>query len=95
MLLGAATPALGRAFLPQEYGSPQEGAVMVTYEEWQSRYGADPGVIGRTIGRIRGGRFPAIVVGVLPPDFRPLEAFSAPGETTGLLLSGGAGTLVR
>lgn len=82
-LLGAATPALGRGFVPEEYGSPQEGAVMVTYEEWQSRYGADPGIIGRTIGRIRGGRFPAIVVGVLPRDFRPLEAFSAAGEAPG------------
>ena len=61
----------------------EEGAVMVTYDEWQSRYGADPGIIGRTIGRIRGRRFPAVVVGVLPPAFRPLEAFSAPGETAG------------
>ena len=82
-LLGAATPALGRAFVSQEYGSLQEGAVMVTYEEWQSRYGADLGIIGRTIGRIRGGRFSAIVVGVLPSDFRPLEAFSAAGEKPG------------
>jgi predicted permease len=82
-LLGATPPALGRAFLPQEYGSPQEGAVMITHEEWQSRYGADPGVIGRTIGRIRGGRFAAVVVGVLPRGFRPLEAFSGPGETAG------------
>jgi predicted permease len=84
-LLGAATPALGRAFVPEEYDSPweQEGAVMVTFEEWQSRYGADPGIIGRTIGRIRGGRFPAIVVGVLPADFRPLEAFAASGERPG------------
>jgi predicted permease len=81
-LLGVPAPALGRAFLREEYGSPQEGAVMVTYEEWQSRYGADSGIIGRTIGRIRGGRFPAVVVGVLPQGFRPLEAFSAPGETT-------------
>jgi predicted permease len=82
-LLGAATPALGRGFVPEEYGSPQEGAVMVTHEEWQSRYGGDPGIIGRTIGRIRGGRFPAVVVGVLPRDFRPLEAFSAAGEAPG------------
>jgi predicted permease len=82
-LLGAKTPALGRAFLPDEYGAGQEGAVMVTYGEWQSRYGADPGIIGRTIGRIRGRKFPAVVVGILPPDFRPLEAFSALGERIG------------
>jgi putative ABC transport system permease protein len=82
-MLGAATPALGRAFLPEEYGTPREGAVMITYEEWQSRYGGDPAIIGRTIGRIRGGRFPAIVTGVLPRDFRPLEAFFASGERPG------------
>jgi predicted permease len=82
-MLDAKTPALGRAFLPDEYGAGEEGAVMLTYGEWQSRYGADPGIIGRTIGRIRGGRFPAVVVGVLPPDFRPLEAFLALGERIG------------
>jgi putative ABC transport system permease protein len=82
-MLGTTTPALGRLFLPEDYETPQEGAVMVTFEEWQRRYGGDRSIIGRTIGRIRGGRFPAIVVGVLPPDFRPLEALFASGETPG------------
>ncbi len=89
-LLGASRPALGRAFLPEEYGTRQagvpvteEGAVMVTFEEWQGRYGGDPTLIGRTIGRIRGGRFPAVVIGVLPSDFRPLEGFFASGERPG------------
>jgi putative ABC transport system permease protein len=82
-MLGTMAPALGRLFLPEEYDTPQEGAVMVTFEEWQGRYGGDPGIIGRTIGRIRGGRFPAVVVGVLPPDFRPLEAYFASGERPG------------
>lgn len=89
-LLGASRPALGRGFLPEEYGARQagvpvteEGAVMVTFEEWQGRYGGDPSLIGRTIGRIRGGRFPAVVIGVLPSDFRPLEAFFASAERPG------------
>jgi putative ABC transport system permease protein len=89
-LLGASSPALGRAFLPDEYGArqrgvrgTQEGAVMVTFEEWQGRYGGDPTLIGRTIGRISGGRFPAVVIGVLPSDFRPLEAFFASSERPG------------
>lgn len=79
-MLGTTTPALGRLFLPGEYSTPQEGAVMVAFEEWQGRYGGDHGIIGRTIGRIRGGRFPAVVVGVLPPNFHPLEALFASGE---------------
>jgi len=82
-MLGTTTPALGRLFLPEEYETAREGAVMVTFEEWHSRYGGDPGIIGTTIGRIRGGRFPAVVVGVLPPDFHPLEAFLAGGERPG------------
>lgn len=82
-MLGTTTPALGRLFLPEEYETPKEGAVMVTFEEWQRRYGGDRGIVGKTIGRIRGGRFPAVVVGVLPPDFHPLEALYATGETPG------------
>jgi putative ABC transport system permease protein len=82
-MLGTTAPAVGRLFLPEEYGTPQEGAVMVAFDEWQRRHGGDPGIIGRTIGRIRGGRFPAVVVGVLPPDFHPLEAFFASGERPG------------
>jgi putative ABC transport system permease protein len=82
-MLGATTPTLGRLFVPEEYQTPEEGAVMVTFEEWQRRYGGDRSIIGRTIGRIRGGRFPAVVVGVLPPDFQPLEALFASGETPG------------
>ncbi|HET9662858.1 MAG TPA: ABC transporter permease [Burkholderiales bacterium] len=82
-MLDATTPAAGRLFAPEEYGTDDEGAVVVTWEEWQSRYGGDPDLIGRTIGRIRGGRFPAVVIGVLPRGFRPLEAFSAVGERPG------------
>jgi len=82
-MLGTTTPALGRLFLPEEYETAQEGAVMVTFEEWHSRYGGDRGIVGRAIGRIRGGRFPAVVVGVLPPDFHPLEALFSGGERPG------------
>lgn len=82
-MLGTTAPVLGRLFLPEEYDTPQEGAVMVSFEEWQRRHGGDPDIIGKTIGRIRGGRFPAVVVGVLPPEFHPLEAFFASGERPG------------
>jgi predicted permease len=82
-MLDAKIPAVGRAFLSEEYGTGDEGAVMVTWEEWQRRYGGDPDLIGRTIGRIRGGRVSAVVIGVLPKGFRPLEAFFAAGERPG------------
>jgi predicted permease len=92
-LLGVTAPALGRLFTDEEYQRRPEGAVMITFDEWRSRYGSDPSVIGRVIGRIRGGRFPAVVVGVLPPDFRPLEAFAGVGEQPGYYFPNDAGSL--
>lgn len=92
-LLGVTAPALGRLFTEEEYAGVSEGAVMITFEEWRGRYGGDPAVIGRTIGRIRGGRFPAVVIGVLPPAFRPLEAFFGAGEQPGYYFPRAAETL--
>ncbi|MGC8074162.1 hypothetical protein ACP3W1_26735, partial [Salmonella enterica] len=34
-MLGTTAPVLGRLFLPEEYDTPHEGAVMVSFEEWQ------------------------------------------------------------
>jgi putative ABC transport system permease protein len=57
-------PALGRTFLPEE-GRPGSTAVMLSEAIWRSRYGADPGILGRAIV-IQGT--PATVVGILPAD---------------------------
>ncbi len=70
------SPALGRTFLPEEYIGASGPAVMLSYGTWQRRYGGDPGVVGRTLDRI--GQ-PMTIVGVLPRDFRPPEAFF-PGD---------------
>ena len=51
---------------------------MITYQGWQRRYGGDPAVVGRPLG----GRG-ATLVGVLPRDFRPLEAFFTGGHEPG------------
>ena len=59
-------PFLGRNFTPEE-NRPNGGSVaLLTYGLWQSRFGADPGVIGRTIPL--DGRETRIV-GVLPASF--------------------------
>ena len=58
-------PALGRPF---DEGDAQPGAdqfTILTHGLWQSRFGADPGIVGRDI-RLDG--VPHRVVGVLPPD---------------------------
>jgi len=63
-------PTLGRAFREDEaLPSSPSGArvVLLSHELWQSRYGGDPSVLGRTLA-IGGDR--AEIVGVLPPGFR-------------------------
>ncbi len=61
-------PILGRGFLPDEEQS-HGGApvVVISYGLWQSHFGADPSVIGRTIHIIR---HPYTIVGVTPPGFQ-------------------------
>ena len=61
-LLG--TPQLGRAFTPAE---DREPLVVISHDLWQTRYGGDPQVLGRTI-RLNG--VPHTIVGVMPPEFQ-------------------------
>jgi predicted permease len=67
-------PALGRDFLADEARVPGRDAVAILSDDlWQSQFGRDPGVIGRTV-RINGIDFS--VVGVMPKAFTgPLRNF--------------------
>ncbi len=72
-------PALGRDFNPDDafpidpelFGDPNAnlppGAVMLGHAFWERRFGSDPTILGRTILLDGWG---AVVVGVLPRDFR-------------------------
>jgi putative ABC transport system permease protein len=64
-VLGA-SPLLGRLFNSADdiEGSPR--VVLLSHGSWQTRFGADPGVLGRSI---RLGGIPHTVVGVMPPGF--------------------------
>ncbi|HTQ55801.1 MAG TPA: ABC transporter permease [Bryobacteraceae bacterium] len=57
---------LGRVFLPEEGRPGREHVVLLSDGLWRRRFGADPGVIGRTL--ILNGQSNQ-VVGVLPPGF--------------------------
>jgi putative ABC transport system permease protein len=63
-----ATPELGREFLPSEEVKAQALTVIILSDRiWRERFGADRGVLGRTVkmnGRVR------TIVGVAPPGFR-------------------------
>lgn len=63
-LLGV-QPALGRTFLPNE-DEPGSHVVILSNELWQRRFGADRGILGKTV-TLDGKQFQ--VIGVMPPRF--------------------------
>jgi putative ABC transport system permease protein len=60
------TPLLGRTFTEDEDEIGHEQVALLTYGLWVRRFGADPGVVGRTIA-LNG--VPHTVVGVMRADF--------------------------
>lgn len=67
-LLGV-RPVLGREFgvVPNTRGPLDGGEIIISHALWQSAFGADSNVIGRTV-RIEGAAT-SVVVGVMPPRF--------------------------
>jgi putative ABC transport system permease protein len=63
-------PRLGRAFSDEEERSSAERVVVISDGLWKRRFGADPGIIDRTV-QLNGATF--TVVGVTGPDFRSPE----------------------
>ena len=66
-LLGV-QPAFGRFFTPDETARPLGAppAVILGHGYWVRRFGADPGIVGRTLML---NNAPALVVGILPASF--------------------------
>ncbi|HKP94095.1 MAG TPA: ABC transporter permease [Chthoniobacterales bacterium] len=65
-LLGV-TPELGRTFLPEEQGAGAPRMVVIGHDLWQTRFGADPHIIGRSIEL---DTEPFTIVGVMPARFQ-------------------------
>ncbi|WP_224369805.1 ABC transporter permease [Hyalangium versicolor] len=59
------SPVLGRAFLPEEGAEGGPRVVILGYELWQQRFGAQATVLGRSI-TLNGEGY--TVVGIAPPD---------------------------
>ncbi|MDP9003947.1 MAG: ABC transporter permease [Verrucomicrobiota bacterium] len=60
-------PFLGRAFTAEESADPKSSAVILSYELWQRRFGADPALIGQII-QLNGK--PQTVIGIMPAGVR-------------------------
>jgi putative ABC transport system permease protein len=56
-------PFLGRAFTAEESADPKSSAVILSYELWQRRFGANEAIVG---GSIQLNGKPQTVVGVMP-----------------------------
>jgi predicted permease len=64
-LLGV-RPALGRFFTPEEDAPGVDGVAVLSWAFWETQYGKDPAVLGRTVD-VGDGRY--TVVGVAPEGF--------------------------
>jgi predicted permease len=64
-VLGVA-PRIGRDFSDDDAKPGAAATAMLSYSLWQSRYGGDPAIVGRTI-RVDGR--PTTVIGVMPEHF--------------------------
>jgi predicted permease len=68
--------AVGRVLLPEDDVTPGGHPVVVLSDAfWSRRFGADPGVVGKTLV-LNGHRF--TVVGVAPPEFRGTALLNRP-----------------
>ena len=65
-MLGA-RPQIGRLIGPQDTAEGFAPVAVLSDKVWRTSYGADPGVLGRTL---RLDNDPYVIVGVLPPGFR-------------------------
>jgi predicted permease len=65
-MLGTAA-VRGRVLRPEDERADQPPVVLVSEEIWRTRYGADPGLVGRTV-RVNGE--PRAVAGIVPRGFR-------------------------
>jgi len=62
-----AQPFIGRPLLPDDDAPGRPRAAVLTYRYWETRFGLDPGVIGK---EILVNRVPVTVVGVMQPAFQ-------------------------
>lgn len=60
-------PRLGRRFTAAEEAEGKDRVAVLSHELWTRRFGADPGIIGRTIPLEAGAHE---IIGIMPPDFQ-------------------------
>jgi len=71
---------LGRAFLAGEGGAGGASVAVISHRLWTSRFGGDPGILGRAVHAYRADEANGLesytIVGVLPQDFWYLNGYT-------------------
>jgi len=74
--VAAIKPLLGRLLGPADDDHPGESdTVVISWPAWKSSFGADPGIVGKTV---RLNKHPYTIVGVTPEGFYGTERFMQP-----------------
>jgi putative ABC transport system permease protein len=60
-------PLIGRTFFPQDGQLNAPGAVVISYQLWQERFGSDSAVVGKVVRTADGS---TTIIGVMPPEFK-------------------------
>ena len=80
-------PMLGRTFAPDEDQLGKQFEVILSHRTWESRFGADPGIVGRSVS-LNGEAY--TVIGVMPPG-----TFDREGQDVWTPLAFGPKTMAR
>ncbi len=72
-------PAIGRGFVPSDFGTGPVKVIVLGYEFWQRAFGGDKRIIGKTV-HISRWQVPPTVVGVMEPGVRFLPSPGAAKE---------------
>jgi predicted permease len=59
-------PFIGRGFTADDDRPGADGVMLLSYDTWHNRFGADPGIVGRVV---RANAKPTTIVGVMPEGF--------------------------
>jgi putative ABC transport system permease protein len=76
--LQRAQAMLGRTFLPEEDQHGRNHVVVLDHGYWQQRFGGDAQIVGKALVL---DNEPWVVIGVMPPGFKPLGVSTGPVYT--------------
>ncbi len=66
IVLAGTPPLHGRYLLPSDEQEQAAPVLLIGYDAWRRRFGADPAVVGRTVQL---GGVPSTIVGIMPEGF--------------------------